>query len=49
MMKRDVTARVVLTGYQPNTNISTHIEGEIAKAHLPVMETKLHRLVAFQE
>jgi chromosome partitioning protein len=49
MMKRDVAARVILTGYQPNTNISTHIEGEIAKAKLPVMETKLHRLVAFQE
>lgn len=49
MMKRSVTARVVLTGYQPNTNISTHVEGEIAKANLPLMRTKLNRLVAFQE
>jgi len=49
MMRREVAARVILTGYQPNTNISTHIENEIAKAKLPVMETKLHRLVAFQE
>ena len=49
MMKRDVTARVILTGYQPGTNISAHIESEVAKAKLPVMQTKLHRLVAFQE
>ncbi len=49
MMKRSVTARVVLTGYQPNTNISTHLEGEIAKANLPLMRTRLNRLVAFQE
>jgi chromosome partitioning protein len=49
MMKRDVTARVIMTAYQPGTNISAHIENEVAKAKLPVMETKLHRLVAFQE
>jgi len=49
MMKRSVTARVVLTGYQPNTNISTHVEGEIAKANLPLMRARLNRLVAFQE
>lgn len=49
MMKREVTARVVLTGYQPNTNISSHVEGEIAKANLPLMRTRLSRLVAFQE
>jgi chromosome partitioning protein len=49
MMKRAVAARVVLTGYQPNTNISTHVEAEIAKANLPLMRTRLNRLVAFQE
>ncbi len=49
MLKRSVTARVVLTGYQPNTNISTHVEGEIAKANLPLMRARLNRLVAFQE
>jgi chromosome partitioning protein len=49
MMKRDVTARVIMTAYQPGTNISAHIEKEVAKAELPVMKTKLHRLVAFQE
>ena len=49
MMKREVTARVILTGYQPGTNISAHIEGEVSKAKLPAMQTKLHRLVAFQE
>ena len=49
MMKREVVARVILTGVQPGTNIAEHIEKEIAKAKLPTMETKLHRLVAFQE
>ncbi|MGA8169374.1 MAG: ParA family protein [Methylocystis sp.] len=49
MMKRTVVARVVLTGYQPNTNISTHVEAEIAKAGLPLMRARLNRLVAFQE
>jgi chromosome partitioning protein len=49
MMKREVLARVILTGMQPGTNIAEHIEKEVAKAKLPVMTTKLHRLVAFQE
>jgi chromosome partitioning protein len=49
MMKRTIAARVVLTGYQPNTNISTHVETEIAKANLPLMRVRLNRLVAFQE
>jgi chromosome partitioning protein len=49
MMKREIPARVILTSYQPATNISAHIEKEVAKAKLPIMETKLHRLVAFQE
>ena len=49
MLKREVTARVVLTAVQPYTNIADHIEGEVAKAKLPVLKTRLHRLVAFQE
>lgn len=49
MMKREVTARVVLTAVQPGTNIAEHIEKEVAKANLPVLKTRLHRLVAFQE
>jgi chromosome partitioning protein len=49
MMKRDVPARVVLNAHQPNTNLSAHIEKELAKAKLPVMSTKLQRLVAWQE
>jgi hypothetical protein len=49
MLRREVLARVVLTGIQPGTNIAEHIEKEVAKAGLPVMATKLHRLVAFQE
>ena len=49
MLKRDVPARVVLTAVQPGTNIAEHIENEVAKAKLPVLKTRLHRLVAFQE
>jgi chromosome partitioning protein len=49
MLKRPVPARVVLTGFQPGTNIAEHIEKEVEKAGLPVMTTKLNRLVAFQE
>jgi chromosome partitioning protein len=49
MMKREVTARVVLTAVQPGTNVAEHIEKEVAKANLPVLKTRLHRLVAFQE
>jgi chromosome partitioning protein len=49
MLKRPIPARVVLTGFQPGTNIAEHIEKEVAKAGLPVMTTKLNRLVAFQE
>lgn len=49
MMRREVVARVVLTAVQPGTNIAEHIEKEVAKAGLPVLKTRLHRLVAFQE
>jgi len=44
-----IVARVVLTAVQPGTNIAEHIEKEVAKAGLPVLKTRLHRLVAFQE
>jgi chromosome partitioning protein len=49
MLGRQVTARVVLTAVQPGTNIADHIEKEVAKAKLPVLDTRLHRLVAYQE
>ena len=49
MMRREVVARVVLTAVQPGTNIAEHVEKEVAKAGLPVLRTRLHRLVAFQE
>jgi chromosome partitioning protein len=49
MLRRDVPHRVVLTAVQPGTNVAEHIEREIAKAGLPVLATRLHRLVAFQE
>ena len=49
MLRRDVLHRVVLTAVQPGTNVADHIEKEVAKAGLPVLATRLHRLVAFQE
>jgi chromosome partitioning protein len=49
MLRREVPVRVVLTAVQPGTNIAEHIEKEVAKAGLPVLDTRLHRLVAFQE
>jgi len=49
LVRRDLPARVILTGVQPLTNFAEYIEQQIAKAGLPVMTTRLSRLVAFQE
>lgn len=49
MLRREIQARVVLTAVQPGTNIAEHVEKEVVKANLPVLRTRLHRLVAFQE
>jgi chromosome partitioning protein len=49
MMRRELAARVVLTAFQPGTNIAEHVEREVEKANLPVMRARLHRLVAFPE
>ena len=49
MIRREIPTCVVLTAVQPGTNIAEHIEKEIGKAKLPLLNTRLHRLVAFQE
>ncbi len=49
MIGRPLPVKVVLTAVQPGTNIAEHIENEVAKANMPVLRTRLHRLVAFQE
>jgi chromosome partitioning protein len=49
MARVEIKARAILVAHQPGTNIAEHIEREIAKAQLPLMATRLHRLVAFQE
>lgn len=49
MTKRDIPARIVLTDYQPSTNIATHTEAELARSNVPVLHTKLKRLVGFKE
>ena len=48
-MSRSIPVRIVLTDYQPYTNIAEHIEAELAKNDLTVLQTKLKRLVAFKE
>ena len=49
MVKREIPARVIFTDYQPNTNVAAHTEGEAKKYKLPMMKTKLNRLVGFKE
>lgn len=49
MTKRDIPVRVVLTDYQPHTNIAAHTESELASIEAPVMQTRLTRLVGFKE
>jgi chromosome partitioning protein len=49
MTRRAIPARVVLTDYQPATNIATHTEGELTRYGLELLRAKLHRLVAFKE
>jgi chromosome partitioning protein len=49
MMGREITARVVLTGFKPRTSVAAHVEQEIASVALPDLKTRLHDLVAFEE
>jgi chromosome partitioning protein len=49
MTKREIPARVVLTDYQPYTNIAAHTEAELEAVGLVRLKTKLKRLVGFKE
>ncbi|MEM8539405.1 MAG: ParA family protein [Pseudomonadota bacterium] len=49
MTRRQITTRVVLTDYQPYTNIAQHVEDELTAADLTPFKAKLKRLVAFKE
>ncbi len=49
MTKREIPHRLILTDYQPKTNVAQHVERLIEENQLPVMATKLNRLVAFKE
>jgi chromosome partitioning protein len=48
LLRRQVVARAILVSTQP-TNITEHVELQVRKAGLPLMQTKITRLVAFQE
>jgi len=49
MTRQSITARVVLTDYQPKTVIAGHVERELESCGLEVLPTRLNRLVAFKE
>jgi chromosome partitioning protein len=49
MMKREILARVVLTGFKPRTAVAAHVELEIGNAKMLDIKTRLHDLVAFEE
>jgi chromosome partitioning protein len=49
IVKHEIPARVLLTSVQHGTNVAEHVEAEARKAGLPLMATRLSRLVAFQE
>jgi chromosome partitioning protein len=49
MLRHAVPARVVLMSVQATTNVAEHIEREVVKAGLPLLQTRISRLVAFQE
>ena len=49
LLRKEVPARVILNSVQTGTNVSEHVEKEVAKAGLPPLPTRLHRLVAYQE
>jgi chromosome partitioning protein len=49
MIRREIPRRVILMAAQSGTKVAEHIEREVAKAELPVLKTRLDRLVAFQE
>jgi len=49
LVGREIPARVVLMATQPTTNVAERIETDVVRAGLPLMQTRLSRLVAFQE
>jgi chromosome partitioning protein len=49
MTRQSILTRVVLTDFQPKTVIAMHVERELAACGLEILDTRLHRLVAFKE
>lgn len=49
MVGREIPSRVVLTDYQPFTNVAEHTELEIEAAGLVLARARLNRLVGFKE
>jgi chromosome partitioning protein len=49
MTTRQIPARVVYTDYTPKTKVAKRVRKEIQDRDLPVMNTRLHHLVAFKE
>lgn len=49
MVRREILSRVVLTDYQPFTNVAEHTEREVEAAGLTLSRARLNRLVGFKE
>ena len=49
MANRKIDARILFTGYTPKTNIAKEVRKLVAKHKLPVMDTRMHHLVAYKE
>lgn len=49
MMDRKIKSRIVLTDYTPKTKVAKKVRKKIADLDLPMMNTRLHHLVAFKE
>ncbi|TNC61413.1 ParA family protein [Rubellimicrobium roseum] len=49
MTRQEILTRVVLTDYQAKTVVAGHVERELEACGLKILETRLHRLVAFKE
>lgn len=49
LVQREIPAKVVLTDFTPNTNIARYIVEQCEENNLQVMDSRLHRLVAFKE
>lgn len=49
MSRREIPARLLLTGFKPRTSIASHVETEVLASGIPMLRTRLVDLVAYEE